>query len=63
MIVLDASVVVKCFSEEEYTKEALEIRERVRRGEENAIVPDLLLYELSNALKYESLRKIAKANF
>ncbi len=52
MIVLDASVVVKWFSEEEYTKEALEIRERVRRGEENAIVPDLLLYELSNALKY-----------
>jgi len=52
MIVLDASVIVKWFSEEEHTEKALEIREKVRRGEERVIVPDLLLYELSNALKY-----------
>ena len=52
MIVLDASVIVKGFSEEEYTEKVLEIREKVRRGEEKVIVPDLLLYELSNALKY-----------
>jgi len=37
MIVLDASVVVKWFSEEEHTKKALEIRERVRRGEERVM--------------------------
>ena len=30
----------------------MEIREKVRRGEERIIVPDLLLYEPSNALKY-----------
>ena len=53
MIVLDASVIVK-FSEEEYTEKALEIREKVRRGDGRVIVPDLLLYELSNALKYNS---------
>ena len=52
MIILDASVVVKWFSEEEYTDKALEIRERIRMGEERVIVPDLLLYELANALKY-----------
>jgi predicted nucleic acid-binding protein len=52
MIVLDASVVVKWFSEEEFTEKALELRERVRTGEERLVVPDLLLYELANALKY-----------
>ena len=54
MIILDASVVVKWFSEEEYTDKALEIRERIRMGEEKVVVPDLLLYELANALKYNS---------
>jgi predicted nucleic acid-binding protein len=52
MIILDASVVVKWFSEEEYTEKALEIRERIRMREERVIVPDLLLYELANALKF-----------
>jgi predicted nucleic acid-binding protein len=52
MIVLDASVIVKWFSEEEYTDKALEIRERIRMGEESVIVPDLLLYELANAMRY-----------
>jgi predicted nucleic acid-binding protein len=32
MIILDASVVIKWFSEEEYTEKALEIRERIRRS-------------------------------
>jgi len=31
MIVLDASVIVKWFSEEEHTEKALKIREKVRR--------------------------------
>ena len=52
MIILDASVVVKWFSEEEYIDNALEIREKIRMGEERVVVPDLLLYELANALKY-----------
>ncbi len=52
MIILDTSVVIKWFSEEEYTDKALEIRERIRMGEEKVVVPDLLLYELANALKY-----------
>ncbi|NAT10985.1 PIN domain nuclease [ANME-1 cluster archaeon AG-394-G06] len=52
MIILDTSVVVKWFSEEKYTDKALEIREKIRIGEERVVVPDLLLYELANALKY-----------
>jgi predicted nucleic acid-binding protein len=52
MIILDASVVIKWFSEEEYTEKALELRERIRYGEEQVIEPDLLLYELANALKH-----------
>ena len=52
IIILDASVIVKWFSEEEHTDIALEIRERIRIGKEKVIVPDLLLYELANALKY-----------
>jgi predicted nucleic acid-binding protein len=30
MIILDASVVIKWFSEEEYTEKALGLRERIR---------------------------------
>jgi predicted nucleic acid-binding protein len=52
MIVLDASVIVKWFSEEEYADKALQIRERFLKGEESIIIPDLLLYELANALRY-----------
>jgi len=52
MIILGASVVVKWFSEEEYTDKALEIRELIRMGKEKVVVPDLLLYELANALKH-----------
>ena len=45
MIILDTPVVVKWFSEEEFTDKALEIRERIRMGEERVIVPDLLLHD------------------
>lgn len=49
MIILDTSVVVKWFSEEEYTDKALVIREKIRIGEERVVVPDLLLYELASS--------------
>ena len=52
MLILDASVVVKWFSEEEYTEKALEIRKKIRTGDERIVLPDLLLYELANALRY-----------
>ncbi|MFQ6054866.1 MAG: type II toxin-antitoxin system VapC family toxin [Methanosarcinales archaeon] len=52
MYVLDASVVIKWFSEEEHTDKALEIRDKFLRGKCDIAVPDLLLYEVSNALRY-----------
>ncbi|MEA1998307.1 MAG: type II toxin-antitoxin system VapC family toxin [Euryarchaeota archaeon] len=52
MYVLDASVIVKWFSEEEYTDIALKLRDDFFRGYTELVVPDLLLYEVSNALRY-----------
>lgn len=50
--VLDASVIVKWFSEEEFTEIALKFRSKfIDRGIE-IIEPDLLLYEIANALRY-----------
>ncbi len=54
VFVLDASVVIKWFSEEEYTDRALKLREDFSKGEIELVVPDLMLYEVSNALRYNS---------
>jgi len=52
VIVADASVVVKWFVEEDYTDEALRLRDDyVERALEIAS-PDLLPYEVLNALRY-----------
>lgn len=52
LFVLDASVVIKWFSEEEYTDRALKLRDTFSKGEIELVVPDLMLYEVSNALRY-----------
>lgn len=52
MYILDASVVVKWFVEEEGNEIALAIREKFWKKDIDIIVPDLLLYEISNALKH-----------
>ncbi len=52
MIVIDTSVIVKWFSEEKHTEEALKLREDIRNKKEIGVFPDLLLYELTNALRY-----------
>ncbi len=51
-VVVDASVVVKWFVEEEYTREALMLRDAYREGLVDLIAPSLLPYEVLNALKY-----------
>lgn len=53
MYVLDASVVAKWFLEEEYSDLALSIRKSFVDGDIDLAVPDLILYELTNALKYK----------
>lgn len=50
--VIDTSVAVKWFSLEEGTPAALELRERLYRRECRILAPDLLLYELANALRF-----------
>lgn len=52
VFVLDASVVTKWFSEEEYTDKALKLRDDFSKGDIELVVPDLILYEVSNALRY-----------
>jgi predicted nucleic acid-binding protein len=52
VFVLDASVVIKWFSEEEYTDRALKLRDDFFKGDIELVVPDLILYEVSNALRY-----------
>lgn len=50
--VLDSSVVIKWFSEEEDTDLALKFREGFLKGDIDIIIPDLQLYEIANALRF-----------
>ena len=51
-VVLDASVIVKWFSQEESRDKAIKIRDDFLKGEMEIVLPDLILYELSNALRF-----------
>ena len=51
--VIDTSVAVKWFSRiEEDTDNALRLRQQILEGECLIVVPDLLIYELANALRH-----------
>ena len=54
-IVVDASVVVKWFLEEEFSREALRIRDDYVMRKVSIAVPSLLEYEVLNALKYSGV--------
>ena len=54
-LVLDASVIVKWFCEEEYTDIALRIRDRFFGGELKVVVSELMFYEVSNAIRYTGM--------
>ncbi|MEM0024350.1 MAG: type II toxin-antitoxin system VapC family toxin [Thermofilaceae archaeon] len=58
--VVDASVVVKWFVEEEGSDKALEVRDRYVNGELKLIAPELLPFEVLNALYYERLFTIGE---
>jgi len=53
-VVVDASVVVKWFVEEDYSKEARLLRDAYASGVLDLVAPTLLPYEVLNALKYSS---------
>ncbi len=50
MIVLDASVILKCFLKEQDSPKALKFLEAHTSGDEQIAVPELLYYEVANAL-------------
>ena len=54
-VVVDASVIVKWFLEEEFSSEALKLRNDYVRGVITIAVPSLLEYEVLNALKYSGV--------
>ncbi|MEM4576697.1 MAG: type II toxin-antitoxin system VapC family toxin [Candidatus Nezhaarchaeales archaeon] len=66
-VVVDASVLVKWFVIEEGSEEALEIRDKYVSGEVRLIAPELLIFEVLNALYYkrlfslEEMREVAEA--
>ncbi len=51
-VVLDASVVVKWYNEEDYSEKALLIRDDYTSGKVDLVEPYLLIYEVGNALRY-----------
>jgi len=66
-VVVDASVIVKWFVEEEYSREARLLRDSYASGLVDLAAPSLLPYEVLNALKYsgafgeEELKEVAQA--
>ncbi|MEM2945934.1 MAG: type II toxin-antitoxin system VapC family toxin [Thermoproteota archaeon] len=52
VLVLDASIAVKWFNVEPLREKALTIRNRYASGDIDLIAPDLLHYEVANALRY-----------
>ncbi len=54
-VVIDASVVVKWFVEEEGSDKALEIRDKYVKGEIELMAPEIIMFEVLNALYYKQL--------
>ncbi|WP_291999063.1 type II toxin-antitoxin system VapC family toxin [Caldivirga sp.] len=52
MAVIDASVVIKWFANENYSKEALLLKEAYVKGLEDLSAPCILPFEVLNGLKY-----------
>ena len=52
ILVLDASIAVKWFNVEPLRDKALLLRDKYVSGEIDLIAPDLLFYEVANALRY-----------
>jgi predicted nucleic acid-binding protein len=51
-LVLDTSVILKWYKEEEYTEIAVKLKRDLVEGLNNVIVPDLILYEMANVLRF-----------
>jgi len=60
MSILDASVVLKWFVNEADSGQALKLREDFYAGKREIVVPDLLFFEIANALRYNPTFSNAK---
>lgn len=54
-VVVDASVIVKWFVEEEGSDRALEIRDKYINGEIKIVAPEIMIFEVLNSLYYKRL--------
>lgn len=52
LLVLDTSVLLKWFKEEKYSEISIEIKEGFVEGAHEIVIPDLVLYEITNAMRY-----------
>lgn len=52
IVVVDASVVIKWFVDEEYSRKAISLRQDYINGKLDIACPNLLPYEVLNALRY-----------
>jgi len=57
-IVIDASVAVKWFVEEEYSDQAIKLKDLHVKGEIDLVAPSLIYYEVLNALRYSGVFKL-----
>ncbi|RLE68174.1 MAG: PIN domain nuclease [Thermoprotei archaeon] len=57
-VVVDASVAVKWFVPERYYERAVALRDAYLRGEVELIAPDLIVYEVANALRFHRVYKL-----
>lgn len=55
VVVVDANVIVKWFVEEEGSDRALEIRDKYIGGEIKLVAPEIMVFEVLNALHYKRL--------
>ena len=53
LLVLDASFITKWFKDEIYTEIALKVKDEFVNGVHEIVAPDLILYELANAMRYD----------
>lgn len=52
-MVLDASVILKWFMKEDDSNKAMSLKDAHVTGKFSIVVPDIVLYEIGNALRYE----------
>lgn len=62
MYVLDASVILKWFLQEEDSEKAIALKDAHSRGESFLIIPDLAIYEIANSLRYKPEFSSAEIN-